>query len=100
MLERIAKLRQVSWALGVALAGGLYILTGGKALLNQQLGVLAWKLVLAGSAVGLAHVMRKQLFPYVDLSESLKEKTQAGSLVFLGISILYAAIILAVCSGL
>lgn len=95
------KLTQLSWALGVVLAGLLYILTGGKAFLAQQLGVLAWKLVLAGTAVGLAHVVRKQLFPYVDVSELLKQRRSIGpGLVFLGISILYAAIILAVCSGL
>lgn len=49
---------------------------------------------------GAAHVIRKQLFPYVDLSEMLAEKTTAGSQVFLGICVVYGAIILAICSGL
>lgn len=96
----IEKFRQLGWVLAALLGGLLYILSGGKALLVQQLGVLAWKLVLVGAAVALAHVTRKQLFPYVDLSEMLKEKTSASATVFLGIAIVYAAIVLAVCAGL
>lgn len=100
MNEFKEKVTQVGWALGVAGAGLSYILAGGSALLRQQLGVLAWKLVLAGVATGLAHVIRKQLFPYVDLSEMLKEKNVSGAVVFLGVAIIYAAIILAISAGL
>ena len=94
------KLMQLSWALGIVFAGLLYIFLGGSDLLKQQVQVLAWKLVLSGTAVGLAHVIRKQLFGYIDLSEMLKEKTQASAIVFLGIAVIYAAIILSICSGL
>jgi uncharacterized membrane protein len=91
---------QLGWALGIIFAGLLYILLGGSALLKSQLEVLAWKLVLVGTAVGLAHLIRKQLFSYVDLSEMLAEKSVAGSVVFLGVAVVYGSIIYAVCSGL
>ena len=95
-----AKIQQLGWVLTIILASLLYIGLGGSALLKQQIQVLSWKLLLAGTAVGLAHVIRKQLFGYIDLSEMLKEKTQASAIVFLGIALVYSAIILAICSGL
>jgi hypothetical protein len=96
----INKLRQLGWVLAVVFASLLYIGLGGSALLRQQVQVLAWKGLLVGVAVGFAHVVRKQLFGYIDLSEMLKEKTVASSLVFLGIAVVYGCIILSVCSGL
>ena len=80
------------------LRGSLRLL--GSALLKQQLGVLAWKAVLVGIATAFAHFVRVQLFPYVDVSASLEEKTVAASIQLLSMVILYAAIIFAVCSGL
>jgi hypothetical protein len=81
-------------------AGGLYIRLLGSEVLKQQFGILAWKAVLIGIATAFAHFVRVQLFPYIDLSEALAEKTVAGSLQLLAMVILYAAIIGAVCSGL
>ena len=95
-----AKIQQLGWVLTIILVSLLYIGLGGSALLKQQIQVLAWKGLLVGVAVGFAHLVRKQLFGYIDLSEMLSEKTQASALVFLGVAIVYGSIILAVCSGL
>ena len=95
-----AKIQQLGWVLTIILVSLLYIGLGGSALLKQQIQVLAWKGLLVGVAVGFAHLVRKQLFGYIDLSEMLAEKTQASALVFLGVAIVYGSIILAVCSGL
>lgn len=100
MKQILQKLQQLGWVFGIISAALLYIGLGGSALLRQQIEVLAWKMLLVGTAIGAAHVIRKQLFPYVDLSEMLAEKTTVGSQVFLGICVVYGAIILAICSGL
>ena len=93
------KLR-LGWVAVFGVSAAAYIRLAGSDLAKQQGGVLAWKLVLVCAALAVAHLIRGQLFPYVDVSASLEEKTVAGSLVFLGMVTLYAAIILSVCSGL
>lgn len=91
---------QLGWVTAIVVAGLAYIYGKGGELLLQQLGVLAWKLVLVGVAVAFAHVSRKQLFSYINLSEALQEKTQASAITFLAMALYYAAVILALCSGL
>jgi hypothetical protein len=86
-----------TWAL---IAGAFIYRVIGREQLIQQLGVLAWKAVLVCIAVALAHMLRCRLFPYLDVSLSLEEKTQAGATVFLGVALFYAAVILALCAGL
>ncbi len=94
------ELRRTGLPLLLAGFGLLFILKSGREIFAQQGGVLLWKLLLLGAGVTVAHHTRTQLFPYVDLSASLQEKTQAGATVFLGVAIIYAAIILALTSGL
>jgi formate-dependent nitrite reductase membrane component NrfD len=96
----LAEFGRTAWATFFFFIGALFILHSGRELLQQQFGVLAWKLVLVGTAVFVAHVVRRQLFPYLDLSAVLNEKSSHGAITFLGIAILYSAIILAICSGL
>jgi len=88
-----------AWLL--ALVALVYILGNGSEFLRAQLHVLAWKLLLVGVAVGLAHLLRKQVFPYIDLSEVLDSDADTkDGFIFLGIAIFYAAIILALTQGL
>jgi hypothetical protein len=97
----LAEVRRTGWAAFVVLLGLLFISKGGREILTQQVGVLAWKLVLLGSSVVAAHVVRKQLFPYLDVSGQLdRTNGTAGAIVFAAIAVIYSAIILAVCSGL
>ena len=99
-LDEMRALKRTGWAGFIALLGVLFISQSGRELLKAQAGVLAWKLVLVGTAVAVAHLVRRQLFPYVDVSAWLAEKSQAGATVFLAICVIYAVIILAICSGL
>jgi len=97
----LTEAKRTGWAVFVALLGLLFISKGGREILAQQVGVLAWKLVLLGSSVVAAHAVRKQLLPYLDLSGQLdRADGTAGAIVFAAVALIYAAIILAVCSGL
>lgn len=97
-----SKLQRTGWAAFIAVLGGMFIVRGGRDIFIQQAGVLAWKLVLVGTAVMTAHFVRLQLFPYVDLSEIVEQqpRTAGNSIIFLGVCAIYAAIILSVTSGL
>lgn len=77
-----------------------WILESSSELLKQQVGVLAWKVVVVGTGVALAHVFRRQLFPYVDLSEIAKQDDTRSGLFFLGMAVFYAAVIIALSMGL
>ena len=48
----------------------------------------------------LAHVLRKQVFPYVDLREMMETKNPNFGFAFVGIALLYGAIINAVALSL
>ena len=91
---------RLGWVGIVVTAGVFYILTGGSELLRSQISVLAWKLVVVGTAIALAHLTRRQLFPYVDLSEVAKQDDSRSGLIFLGMAIFYGAVILGLASGL
>lgn len=91
---------RTGWAFFIVFLGGLFIAKGGREILTNQAGVLAWKFVLVGSAVAVAHLVRRQLFPYLDLSAELEKNNVAGAITFAATALIYAAIILAVCSGL
>jgi hypothetical protein len=89
----------LSWLLAALGLG--YIAGKGSALALQQLGVLAWKIMLVGVAVAVAHYLRRQVFHYIDLSAVLdQDKTIKDGLIFLGVTIFYGAIILAITQGL
>lgn len=93
--------RRTSFAWLLVAIGAGFILAKGSSLLLAQLGVLAWKIVLVGVAVAVAHTLRKQVFWYLDLSETTKPAAGAHrALLFLAIVIFYAAIILAITQGL
>lgn len=96
----LASLRRTGWALFVAALGVLVISASGRQILEQQLGVLAWKLVLVGTGIFVAHRARLQLFPYIDLSALTTEHDNFAGLVFLGTTLLAGAIILALSGGL
>lgn len=91
---------RLGWVGIVVLAGVFYIRSGGSELLKSQLGVLSWKLIVVGTAIAFAHLTRRQLFPYVDLSEVAKQDDSRSGLIFLGVSLFYAAVILGLASGL
>ena len=48
----------------------------------------------------LAHILRQQTFPYIRLKDMLAEKDPAFGYTFIGISLLYGAIIYSVALGL
>ena len=96
----LAELRRTGWALFIALLGLLFISKSGREIFTQQIGVLAWKLVLLGSSVAAAHVVRKQLFPDLKTVEISATNDVPNAIVFVAVAAVYAAIILAVCSGL
>lgn len=96
-LWRAARLGWVALIIGLGLS---WIWKGGDGLLKQQVGVLAWKMVVVGSGVALAHVVRRQLFPYVDLSEIARQDDTRSGLFFVGMALFYAAVILALSTGL
>lgn len=103
--EYYYEIKRTGWALSFLLLGVLLISESGREIVRQQLGVLAWKLTLIGTGIFVAHKARKQLFPYLDISahvgkESWDTITTGGGLAFLGIAVLSAAIILALCGGL
>jgi len=99
--EFLSRLRRTSYPWLLALLGAAYILASGSELLAAQLGVLAWKLLLVGIGVSVAHAIRVRLFPYIDMSRVLDEDTSTkDGLVFLGLCVLYSAIVLALTQGL
>lgn len=100
MIKRLWKLARLGWVGIVVAAGIFYIFSGGSELLKSQLGVLAWKLVVVGTAIAFAHLTRRQLFPYVDLSEVAKQDDSRSGLIFLGVAVFYASVILGLASGL
>ena len=91
---------RLGWAGIVVTAGVFYIRSGGSEILKQQFSVLAWKVILLGTGIAIAHLTRKQLFPYVDLSELAQKDDSRSGLVFLSIAVYYAAVVLALCAGL
>jgi hypothetical protein len=103
--EVLYEIKRTGWALLFVLLGVLLLSRSGREIMSQQLGVLIWKLLLLGTGIFVAHKARKQLFPYLDLSEHVnapdwKEHSTANGLIFLGVAIITAAIILALCGGL
>ena len=99
--EFLTGLRRTSYPWLLALLGAAFILLSGSELLAAQLGVLAWKVLLVGVAVSVAHAIRRRLFPYIDMSRVLDEDTSTkDGLVFLGLCLFYSAIIMAITQGL
>lgn len=104
-IQTLWKLARLGWVGIVVAAGIFYIFSGGSELLKSQLGVLSWKLVLLGTALAVAHLTRKQIFNYLNLSSVLdrtggQEPHPHAGLIFIGVSIYYVGIVLALCSGL
>lgn len=95
-----SEITRTGWALGFAALGLLFLAKSGRELFVQQIGVLIWKLTLVGVGVFVSHKARKQLFPYVDLSQHVQNGDPAGGYIFLGMCVLAAAIIHALCAGL
>ena len=96
---------RLGWVGIVVTAGVFYIWSGGSELLRSQFGVLSWKLVLLGTALAIAHLTRRQIFDYLDLSAVLdrtggQEPHPHAGLIFLGVAVYYVGIVLALCSGL
>lgn len=93
---------RLRWVTIITASAFAYIWSNGSGneLLKAQAGVLAWKVALVGVAVTLAHQFRKQVFPYLDLSEIVKSDDTRSGLFFLGIMIFYAAVILSLTGGL
>lgn len=95
-----SEITRTGWALGFVALGLLYLAKSGRELFIQQIGVLIWKLTLVGVGVFTAHKARKQLFPYVDVSAHVQSGDAAGGYIFLGVCVLAASIIHALCAGL
>lgn len=97
----LTRAKRTSYPWLLAFLGAAVILASGSELLAAQLGVLAWKVMLVGVSVSLAHAIRVRLFPYIDMSRVLDEDTSTkDGLVFLGLCLFYSAIIMAVTQGL
>ena len=95
-----AHLYRVMWVLLVAGGAAGFMRFSGTDVVKQQFAVLCWKLVLLGVSIGMAHLARIFLFPYLDMSAGLAEKSTPGAVTFFAGMLFYAAVIWAVCSGL
>jgi hypothetical protein len=93
----LTELKRTSWALFFVGFGLLFLFRSGREIFAQQAGVLLWKLLVLGCGIQVAHVTRKSLFPYIDLSKALDEKNE---MTFVAIAIVYGAIILGLCLSL
>lgn len=96
----LAEAKRTGWALFLVGFGLLFLFESGREIFVQQAGVLIWKLLVLGAGIQMAHIARKALFPYLDNSEAVNSKTDAGAITFVGVAIIYAAIIVGLCGSL
>lgn len=67
----------------------------------SKLALLSYKVSLASIAAIIAHLIRSELFPYLDLSSALDSGDRGkaiGSAIVVGL--VFASIVLAICLGL
>jgi len=93
-------IRRLRWIGLILLAAVAYIAFSGSELLRSQLGVACWKTFLVTWAIVLADMTRRHLFPWLDLSEQVAENSLNAGRLFVGICLLYAAIIYSLTAGL
>lgn len=93
---------RLGWVSLVMAFGGFWIWkqSAGDGMLMQQASVLAWKCIVVTTGVMLAHLTQKQLFGYIDVNEIVSHDDSRSGLIFLGLSLFYAAVILALSTGL
>ena len=103
MLEALRHFYQeiwrVRWALVISI-GVLVARAEGWLPPDHPLAVIFTKASNATLGFILAHVLRQQAFPYVDLKDMIRAKDPAFGYAFVGTSILYGAIIYAVALSL
>ncbi len=90
---------RLRWALVISIAV-LMAKAYGWLPLDHPLAVILTKASNVTLGFILAHILRKQTFPYVDLKAMLAEKDPTFGYTFIGIAVLYGAIIYAVALGL
>ena len=90
---------RVRWALVISI-----VVLGAKAYgwlpPDHPLAVIATKASNVTLGFILAHILRQQTFPYIRLKEMLRDKDPAFGYTFIGISLLYGAIIYSVAMSL
>ena len=96
----LAELRRLKWAIGISVGTMLLLDAYGINPMNRW-ALLAHKFSTITLAVIAAHLIRREIFPYIDLSLALTSKDKGyavGSAI--AVSVLMAAIILGVALGL
>jgi hypothetical protein len=93
------ELWRVRWPLVISLCV-LYGKAYGWIPPDHPLAVLATKSANVSIGFILAHVLRQQAFSYVDLGEMLDERSPYFGLAFLGMSIIYGSVIVALALSL
>lgn len=101
-LERIvSEIRRLKWPIGISILAIALVDTG---VINpmSRWAVIAHKFSVITLAVILAHYVRSELWPYVDLSEILESEPDMGRKIgaCLLIGLFMAAVILGVALGL
>jgi hypothetical protein len=67
---------------------------------QNQWALRLHKLSIVCNYIVLAHMIRSQLFPYIDIKTMYQDQHPSFGYVFLGLMLLMSAIILAGCLGL
>ena len=103
MLEAFRRFYQEIWRLRWALLISVVILLAkayGWLPPDHPLAVILTKASNVTLGFVLAHILRKQTFPYVDLKQMMQTKDPAFGLTFIAIALLYGALIYSVALSL
>jgi len=103
MLDAFHRFYQEIWRLRWALLISILILLAkayGWLPPDHPLAVILTKASNVTLGFVLAHILRKQTFPYIDLKQLLQAKDPAFGYSFVGIALLYGAIIYSVALSL
>lgn len=92
--------KRIRWLIGVVVVA-VAVIQGGAVSPQSQFALIAHKFSVIALAAVLAHVVRSEMFPYLDLGRALRSRRAGeaiGSAIVVGLFM--AAIILGVALGL
>ena len=98
--DALAELYRLKWAVGISVGAMLLLDAYGINPMNRW-ALLAHKFSTITLAVIAAHLIRREIFPYIDLSTALTSQDRGYAVgAAIVVSVLMAAIILGVALGL